>query len=45
MSANGINTERLVADMKLVMRDAEDLSDASADLGINTHAGRIVIPR
>jgi ElaB/YqjD/DUF883 family membrane-anchored ribosome-binding protein len=31
MSANGISAERLVADMKLVMRDAEDLLKATAD--------------
>src|SRR5262245_42098314 len=42
MSANGINTERLVADMKLVMRDAEDLLKATAEeVGVKTKEARL----
>src|SRR3954471_19084646 len=42
MSANGISTERIVADMKLVMRDAEDLLKATADeVGAKTKEARV----
>ena len=42
MSANGISAERLLADMKLVMRDAEDLLKATADeVGAKTKEARV----
>lgn len=42
MSANGISADRLVADMKLVMRDAEDLLKATADeVGNKTKEARV----
>ena len=42
MSANGIAAERLVSDVKLVMRDAEDLLKATADeVGNKTKEARL----